>query len=160
MHCPSNVWPVGMITRKIFFKIHYFTGHFFPKKYLSLVFYDNRNLKIYKSKKSEQYFGDKIEIFYLSPRWTLCSPFWKSPTRDLTSDWQTDCTTDFLRDTSPPRSRLTYGQIGDCEQHESSISWLAKYQWPKRTSKCEKLLLTGQMILNTDCERSQSFWNP
>ena len=34
-----------------------------PKKYLSLVFYDNRNLEISKSKKSEQYFRDKIEIF-------------------------------------------------------------------------------------------------
>ena len=30
---------------------------------LSLVFYDNRNLKISKSKKSKQYFRDKIEIF-------------------------------------------------------------------------------------------------
>ena len=39
------------------------TGHFVPKKYSSLVFYDNRNLKISKSKKSEQYFRDKIEIF-------------------------------------------------------------------------------------------------
>ena len=38
-------------------------GHFIPKKQLILVFYDNRNLKISKSKKSEQYFRDKIEIF-------------------------------------------------------------------------------------------------
>ena len=45
------------------FKIHYFTGHFIQKRYLSLVFYDNRTLKISKSKKSEQYFRDKIEIF-------------------------------------------------------------------------------------------------
>ena len=30
----------------------------FQKKYLSLVFYDNRNLKISKSKKSDQYFRD------------------------------------------------------------------------------------------------------
>ena len=36
---------------------------FFPKKYLSLVFYKNRDLKISKSKISEQYFRDKIEIF-------------------------------------------------------------------------------------------------
>ena len=42
---------------------HYTTGHFIPKKYLSLVFYENRDLKISKSKKSEQYFRDKIEIF-------------------------------------------------------------------------------------------------
>ena len=34
-----------------------------PKKFLSLVFDDNRNFKISKSKKSEQYFFDKIEIF-------------------------------------------------------------------------------------------------
>ena len=58
-----------MIARKIcstmkgIFKIHYTTGHFIPEKYLSLVFYDNRNLKISKSKKSERYFRDKIEIF-------------------------------------------------------------------------------------------------
>ena len=45
------------------FKIHYFTGHFIQKRYLSLVFYDNRTLKISKSKKSEQYFRDKSEIF-------------------------------------------------------------------------------------------------
>ena len=34
-------------------------------------------------------------------RWTLCSPFWKLLTRDVTSYWQGDCTTDFLGDTSP-----------------------------------------------------------
>ena len=45
------------------FKIHYFTGRFIPKQYLSLVFYDNRNLKISESKKWEQYFRDEIEIF-------------------------------------------------------------------------------------------------
>ena len=30
---------------------------------MSLVFYDNGNLKIFKSKKSEQYFRDEIEFF-------------------------------------------------------------------------------------------------
>ena len=45
------------------FKIHYTTGNFISKKYLSLIFYDNRDLKISKSKKSEHYFRDKIEIF-------------------------------------------------------------------------------------------------
>ena len=49
--------------KKGIFKIHYTTGHFIPKKYLSLVFYDNRNFKISKSKKLEQYLRDKIEIF-------------------------------------------------------------------------------------------------
>ena len=70
VHWPTNVWPVGMIARKIcstielgIFKIHYVTEHFIPKEYLSLVFYDNRNLKISKSMKSEQYFRDKIQIF-------------------------------------------------------------------------------------------------
>ena len=58
-----------MIARKICstiernLKIHYTTGHFIPKKYLNLVFYYNRNLKISKSKKSDRYFRDKIEIF-------------------------------------------------------------------------------------------------
>ena len=42
--------------------LHYATGHFIPKKYLSLVFYDDRNLEISKSMESEQYFRDKIEI--------------------------------------------------------------------------------------------------
>ena len=37
-------------------------GRFIPKRYLSLVFYDNNVLKISKSKKSEQ-FRDKFEIF-------------------------------------------------------------------------------------------------
>ena len=40
--------------------------------------------------------------FYPPLRWTICSPFWKLPTRDVTSYWQADCTTDFLGDTSPP----------------------------------------------------------
>ena len=34
--------------------------------------------------------------------WSLCSPFWKSLTQDVTWYWQADCTTDFLGDTSPP----------------------------------------------------------
>ena len=59
----SKVWPVGMIARCSTIGIHYSTGLFIPKKYLSLFFYGNRNLKISKSKKSEQYFRDKIEIF-------------------------------------------------------------------------------------------------
>ena len=45
--------------------MHYTTGHHSKKKYWSLVFYDNRNLKISESKKSEQYFRDKIENFIL-----------------------------------------------------------------------------------------------
>ena len=63
--CDRSVWlPVKFSRRwKGIFKIHYATGHFTPKKYLNLVFYDNRNLKISKSKKSERYFRDKIEIF-------------------------------------------------------------------------------------------------
>ena len=73
VHWPSKVWPVGMIARKIcstielkgiFLKIHYFTGNFIPKRYLSLVSYDNGTLKISKSKKSEQYSRDTIEIFF------------------------------------------------------------------------------------------------
>ena len=76
-----------MIARKIcstielgIFKIHYATGHFIPKKHLSLVFYDNRNLKISKSKKSEQYFRDNIEIF-------IC-PFHKHFARHFESHWR------------------------------------------------------------------------
>ena len=51
--------------------MHYSTGRLVPKKYLSLNFYDNRNLKISKSKKSEQYFRDTIEIFIRSSMNTL-----------------------------------------------------------------------------------------
>ena len=36
---------------------------FLRQPLLSLVFYDNRNVKIFKSKESEQHFRDKIEIF-------------------------------------------------------------------------------------------------
>ena len=54
-----------------------------------------------KSKKSEQYFRDKIEIF-IRLFDEHCSPFWKSLTPDVTSYWQADCTTDFLGDTSLP----------------------------------------------------------
>ena len=52
VHWPSKMWPVGIIARKICSKIE-----------KSLVFHDNRNLTISKSKKSEQYFRDKFEIF-------------------------------------------------------------------------------------------------
>ena len=48
----------------------------------------------------------KSNCFYPSLRWTLCSPFWKSLTRHVTSYWQADCPTDFLGDTSLPRSPL------------------------------------------------------
>ena len=41
------------------------------KKYLILVFYDNRNLKISKSKKSEQYFRDKSKFLSVSSMNTL-----------------------------------------------------------------------------------------
>ena len=43
-----------------------------------------------------------LKNFYSSFRWTLCSPFWKSPTRDVTSYWQADWTTAFLGDINPP----------------------------------------------------------
>ena len=59
--CDRSVWFARRF--KGIFKIHYTTGHFIPRKYLNLVFYDNRNLEISKSKKSERYFRDKIEIF-------------------------------------------------------------------------------------------------
>ena len=60
------------------------------KKYLNLVFYDNRNLKISNSKKSERYFRDKIEIFI-----RLFDELF----------FATD-TTDFLGETSPPPAGL------------------------------------------------------
>ena len=50
-----------MIARKICstikrnHKIHHTTGRFIPKRHQSLVFHNNRDLKISKSKKSEQY---------------------------------------------------------------------------------------------------------
>ena len=63
--CDRSVWlPVKFARRyKGIFKIHYTTGHFIQFHYLSLVFYDKRDLKNSKSKKSEQYFLDKIETF-------------------------------------------------------------------------------------------------
>ena len=75
MHWPSKVRPVGVIASKICSTIET-TGCFIPKKYQTLVFYDNRDLKIFKFKKSEQYFVDKFEIFIRSfddP--LLCSSF-------------------------------------------------------------------------------------
>ena len=71
VYWPSKVWPVGMTARKICSTIErnlwnsllHWTFHSKKVLTVSLVFYDNRNLKISKSKKSEQYFRDKIEIF-------------------------------------------------------------------------------------------------
>ena len=37
------------------------TGRFIPKQYQSLFFYDNKDLKISRSKKSGQYFRDKFQ---------------------------------------------------------------------------------------------------
>ena len=63
-------------------------------------------IEILKSPKKIQEIGTvypwQNRNFYPSFRWTLCSPFWKSLTQDLTSHWQAGCTTDFLGDTSPP----------------------------------------------------------
>ena len=63
--CDRSIWlPVAFAQRKKgICNINYTTGRFIPKKYLSLVFYDKRDLKISKSKKSEQFFRDKFEIF-------------------------------------------------------------------------------------------------
>ena len=71
----------------------------FQKKYLILVFYDNRNLKISKSKKSEECFRDKIEIFI-----RLFDDHFARHllTRNVTSYWQADCTTDSLETPPPP----------------------------------------------------------
>ena len=64
-------------------------------------------IEILKSPKKIQEIGTvypwQNRNFYPSFRWTLCPPFWKSLTQDLTSHWQAGCTTDFLGDTSPPR---------------------------------------------------------
>ena len=49
--------------QKGIFKNYYTTGSFILKKYQSLVFCDNRDRHIAKSKKSEQFFCDKFEIF-------------------------------------------------------------------------------------------------
>ena len=77
VHWPSKVWPVGMITddcSTVEKNLKKLITPLDRKKYLNLVFYDNRNLKISNSKKSERYF----------------------------SLFATD-TTDFLGETSPPR---------------------------------------------------------
>ena len=66
VHWPSKVLPVGMITddcSTVEKNLKKLITPLDRKKYLNLVFYDNRNLKISNSKKSERYFRDKIEIF-------------------------------------------------------------------------------------------------
>ena len=50
----------------------------------------------------------KNQNFYPSLRWKLCWPFWKALTRDVTSYWQAECTTDFLGDTSPPPLSIVF----------------------------------------------------
>ena len=47
LYWPSKVRPVGMIAGKICVTIET-TGCFIPKKYQTPVFYDNRDLKIFK----------------------------------------------------------------------------------------------------------------
>ena len=69
VHRLLKVWLVDMNARKICWTIernlwnslHHWSFH--SKKVPSLVFYDNRDRDIDKSKKSEQYFLDKFEIF-------------------------------------------------------------------------------------------------
>ena len=107
VHWPSKVWPVGMIARKICstiemndFKIHYTTGHLIiPKKYLSLVFLKSPNPR---NRKSISVI--KSKFLSASSMASLCSPFWKLLTRDVTSYWRADFTTDFLGDNPLPPS--------------------------------------------------------
>ena len=57
--CPQNL----LDHRNESFKIHYTTGRLLPTKDQCLDSYDNKDLKITKSKTSEQYFRDKFVIF-------------------------------------------------------------------------------------------------
>ena len=59
--------------KKGILKIQYSTGRFIPKEYQSLVFYGKRDRNNGKSKKSEQYFRDKFDIFSVSSMNTLLS---------------------------------------------------------------------------------------
>ena len=105
VHWPSKVWPVGMIARKICstierndFKIHYTTGHFIPKQYLSLVFMTIETLKSPNPRNRNSF---SVKFLSASSMASLCLPFRKLLTRDVTSYWRADCTSDFLGDTSP-----------------------------------------------------------
>ena len=97
VHWPSKVWPVGMIARK---------------RRECLKFNTPLNVSFQKSTKVFPYYSISVinsTFFYPSLRWTLCSPFWKSLMRDVTSYWQADWTTHFLEDTFPlPVSRGSF----------------------------------------------------
>ena len=69
-----------------------------------------------------------IRNLYPSLRWTLCSPLWKSPTRDVTSHWQADWTTDFLRDVIAPFSPAPPPPIYD-EFHVQDVLIVLQYMW-------------------------------
>ena len=65
--CPQNL----LDHRNESFKIHYTTGRLLPIKDQCLDSYDNKDLKITKSKTSEQYFRDKFVILSVSSMNTL-----------------------------------------------------------------------------------------
>ena len=95
--CPQNL----LDHRNESFKIHYTTGRLLPIKDQCLDSYDNKDLKITKSKTSEQYFRDKFVIFIRLFDEHFARHFGSHGTRDVTSYWQADWTTDFLGDTFP-----------------------------------------------------------
>ena len=71
---------------------------------------------IFKIQDIETVHACEIRNCYPSLRWTVWSPFWKSLTRDVTSYWQEDWTTDFVGNTLPPRSKpnLLWSKVNDC----------------------------------------------
>ena len=65
-----------------------------------------------------------IRNLYPSLRWTLCSPLWKSRTRDMTSYWPADWTTDFLRDSIAPLPTPIYDEF-----HVQDVLIVLLYMW-------------------------------
>ena len=71
--CDRSIWLAVKFARRYkgIFKIHYTTGHFIPKKYLSLVFFDNRHLTISNPRNRNSISGIKSKFLFVSSMNTL-----------------------------------------------------------------------------------------
>ena len=76
--------------------------------YVSLEFYFGKWISRALDLHTGQAYGQKKHKQTITLRWTLCSPFWKSSTRDVTSYWQEDWATYLLGDTFPPPARKDF----------------------------------------------------
>ena len=123
--------------------------------YVSLEFYFGKWISRALDLHTGEAYGQKKHKQTITLRWTLCSPFWKSSTRDVTSHWQGDWATFLLVDTSLPPARKDYFLIFRWP------GWKVAYGGVLRRSEVENIFenkcVYFTWILKVKCLRFQSW---